>query len=329
MNALLLEQTSDGVVPHLSVLASSDLSDQGDVLVEVAYSSLNYKDGLAVTGQGKVIRGTYPFVPGIDLAGTVVESGSGRFKPGDPVVATGFGLGETHWGGYAQQMRVPSDGLVHLPGGLEPFDAMALGTAGFTAMLSVLALEKHGLRPEIGDVVVTGATGGVGSIAVLLMAAAGHRVLASSGKADAEEYLRNLGAAERLPREVLAKGAARPLDSARWAGAVDAVGGTTLAALISQMDRHASVAVCGLAGGAELHTTVLPFILRGVNLLGIDSNTCPRALREHAWRRLALTVPREKLHRLTTTISLAEVPQWSERILRGEITGRVVVDVNA
>ncbi len=329
MNALLLEQTETGVTPRLTLLDLADLPGAGEVLVEVAYSSLNYKDGLAVTGQGKIIRGDYPFVPGIDLAGTVLESADPRFAPGDAVVGTGYGLGETHWGGYAQRMRVRAEGLVHLPAGLDAWSAMVLGTAGFTAMLAVLALESHGLLPDGGEVVVTGATGGVGSLAVLLLAQAGHRVVASSGKAEAEDYLTTLGAAERLPREVLEKGAARPLESARWIGAVDTVGGTTLAALLSQMHRHASIAVCGLAGGADLHTTVMPFILRGVNLLGIDSNTCPRPLREHAWRRLALALSPEMLQQLATTIPLAQVPEWSRRIVEGGVTGRVVVDVNA
>lgn len=329
MNALLLERSPEGISPKIRALQGADLPQTGDVLVEVAYSSLNYKDGLAVTGRGKVVRGEYPFVPGIDLAGTVLHSEHPRFQPGDRVVGTGYGLGETHWGGYAQQMRVRGDGLVHLPRGLDAHAAMAIGTAGFTAMLAVLALEGHGLSAGTGDVCVTGATGGVGSLAVLLLAQRGHRVVASSGKADAEAYLESLGAAERIPREVLGNGPERPLESARWAGAVDTVGGPTLAALLSQTDRHGSVAACGLAASAELHTTVMPFILRGVNLLGIDSNTCPLPLREHAWRRLERDVPREVLTRITTTIGLAEVPLWSERILRGEVVGRVVVDVNA
>ncbi len=329
MKALLLTQSSKGISAEITTLTDSDLPVEGSVVVDVAYSSLNYKDGLAVTGRGKIIRGDYPFVPGIDLAGTVGSSDDARFVTGDRVVGTGYGLGETHWGGYAQRMRVRGEGLVHLPDGLDAFDAMALGTAGFTAMLSVLALEAHDVRPGRGEVVVTGATGGVGSIAVLLLAHTGHRVIASSGKAEAEEYLLSLGAAQRIPRDELGDGPEHALESARWAGAVDTVGGKTLASLLSQTQRHGSVAACGLAGGAELSTTVMPFILRGVNLLGIDSNTCPRPLREHAWRRLNASVPRDKLRALTTTIGLDEVAEWSARILQGGVTGRVVVDVNS
>ncbi len=329
MRALLLSRTADGIQPEVQSLSDTDLPDVGEVVVDVAYSSLNYKDALAVTGKGKIIRGDYPFVPGIDLAGTVVRSSDARFETGDRVVGTGFGLGETHWGGYAQRMRVRADGLVPLPEGLSPFEAMALGTAGFTAMLSILALEAHNVRPGRGDVVVTGASGGVGSIAILLLAHLGHRVVASSGKADAEAYLRSLGAAERIGRGVLGEGPEHALESARWAGAVDTVGGKTLAAILSQLQRHGSVAACGLAGGAELQTTVMPFILRGVNLLGIDSNTCPRAFREHAWRRLNVAIPRQALADLTETVALDAVPAWSEKLLQGGVTGRVVVDVNA
>ncbi len=329
MNALVLRNATGTLAARVETLNPDALPGSGGVRVEVAYSSLNYKDGLAVTGRGKVVRGEYPFVPGIDLAGTVVASDDTRFAPGSRVVATGWGLGETHWGGFAQQQRVQADGLVALPETLSLHDAMALGTAGLTAMLSLLALEAHALLPGAGDVVVTGASGGVGSLAVLLLAEAGHRVVASSGKAEAEGLLKRLGAQQRIGREVLGGGATRPLETARWAGAVDTVGGATLAALLSGMQRHASVAACGLAGGAELHTTVMPFILRGVNLLGIDSNTCPQPLREHAWRRLARLVPRDKLAALTTTIPLADVPAWSEKIVGGGVTGRVVVDVNA
>ena len=299
---------------------------EGDVLVRVAYSSLNYKDGLAVTGKGKVVRAGFPFVPGIDLAGTVEASGADAYRPGDAVVLTGWGTGEARWGGFATHARASAAHLVRLPDGLDPFEAMALGTAGLTAMLAVLALERQGLAGD-GDVLVTGASGGVGSLAVHLLARAGRRVVASSGKADAAGWLRGLGAAEVVGREAVA--ATRPLESARWAGAVDTVGGETLAAVLAALRPHASVAACGNARSADLATTVFPFILRGVNLLGVDSNTCPVALREAAWACLARDVDRAALRALTTTVPLADVPAWAETILRGEVRGRVVVDVNA
>lgn len=327
-NALVLDEAGDRLAAAVRSLTTSDLPE-GDVLVAVQYSSLNYKDGLAVTGKGKIIRGSYPFVPGIDLVGTVVASQSPQFAEGDVVVGTGWGLGELHWGGYSQQQRLRSDWLVPLPAGLSPKAAMVVGTAGLTAMLSVLALEAHGIGPDRGEVVVTGASGGVGSMAVALLGALGYTVVASTGSAAAHDYLRGLGAARVIDREELGRGPARPMDSARWAGAVDAVGGETLAAILSQLDRHGCVAACGLAGGASLQTTVFPFILRGVSLLGIDSNTCPNDLRRTAWERIAGTLSAETLDRMTAgVISLGEVPEASERILRGGVQGRLVVDVN-
>ncbi len=299
----------------------------GDVLVHVQYSSLNYKDGLAVTGKGKVIRGGYPFVPGIDLAGLVESSTHPDFVTGDAVVLTGYGTGEARWGGFATHARVSGDHLLHVPEGLDLFDVMALGTAGFTAMLATMALEKAGFMD--GDCVVTGASGGVGSLAVLLLARAGHRVVASTGKETAAAYLRDLGATEVVGRDVLGGGAHRPLDAARWGGAVDTVGGATLAALLATMQPHASVASCGNAQGFALETTVFPFILRGVNLLGVDSNTCPMPLRKEAWARLAREVPRDTLHDLTTTIGLDDVPAFAAQIVDGAVRGRVVVDLGA
>ncbi|MBV9656961.1 MAG: oxidoreductase [Verrucomicrobia bacterium] len=305
----------------------------GEVVVEVSYSSLNYKDGLAVTGKGKILR-QLPIVPGIDLAGTVVAAGNdagGHLQVGDEVIVTGWGVGEQTSGGYAGCARVQADWCVRLPAGLDARQAMGIGTAGLTAMLCVLALEDHGVAPGKGrEVVVTGAAGGVGSVAVALLAKLGHRVVASTGRVEEErEYLRGLGAADLLARDVLAKPSGKPLDSERWAGGVDAVGGETLAAVLRQTRTHGSVAACGLAGGAHLPTTVHPFILRGVNLLGIDSNTCPRPRREQAWQRLATDLDRAKLERMIEVIALRDVPRYAEEILAGKVRGRVVVDVQA
>ncbi|MEX0747366.1 MAG: MDR family oxidoreductase, partial [Rhodothermales bacterium] len=301
----------------------------GDTLVAVLYSSLNYKDGLAVTGRGKIIRGDYPFVPGIDLVGRIEETESARFNPGDLVIGTGWGLGEAHWGGYAQVQRVESSWLVPLPADLSPQDAMTMGTAGLTAMLAVMALKDHGVTPGSGEVVVSGASGGVGSISVALLAHEGFNVVASTGSAEAGEYLLRLGAHRVIDRGLLGEGPKRPLDSAQWAGAVDSVGGATLAAILSRLQTHGSVAACGLAGGHELHTTVFPFILRGVNLLGIDSNTCPNDLRERAWSYLSHALTEDMLGEIRSAIiGLEEIPEFSERLLAGDLRGRVVVDVN-
>jgi acrylyl-CoA reductase (NADPH) len=326
--ALVLHQDGDAVRPAVETVDETRLPE-GDVLIDVAYSSLNYKDGLAVTDRGKIVRAPYPFVPGIDLAGTVAESASPAFVPGDAVILTGWGTGEDRWGGFAERARASAAHLVRLPEGMSPKEAMRVGTAGFTAMLAVMALEEMGVTPEAGDVVVTGASGGVGSTAVALLARAGYRVVASTGKAHAHDYLEKLGAAEVVGREVLGAGARRPLDTARWAGAVDAVGGETLAALLSQTQRHGCVAACGLAGSHRLDTTVFPFILRGVVLYGIDSNTATAARRETAWARLAEAVRAGAFEGVETTITLEEVIPWSEKIVAGETMGRVVVDVQA
>jgi len=321
--ALVLDQQDSEIRVSLQELAADALPD-GDVLVRVAYSSLNYKDGLAVTGKGKVVR-RYPMVPGIDLAGTVEVSRSPAWKPGDAVVLTGWGIGEQHWGGYAQLARVKADWLVLLPDGLSLRDAMAIGTAGFTAMLCVLALEERGLTPGGRPVIVTGASGGVGSVATAVLAHLGYHVVASTGREEAHEYLRSLGAQEIVGR--LAP-TGKPLESERWGGAVDTVGGQTLAALLPAMARGTSVAACGNAGGAELTTTVLPFILRGVSLLGIDSVMCPPERRRAAWSRLARELPREALNQMVQVASLQDVPRLSQEILQNHIRGRVVVDVN-
>ena len=300
----------------------------GDVLVSVAYSSLNYKDGLAVTGRGQVVR-RYPLVPGIDLAGTVIESESAAFKPGDEVIALGWGIGEFHWGGYAQLARLQADWLTPLPAGLNFQQAMAIGTAGFTAMLAVLALEKHGVTPDAGEIMVTGASGGVGSLAVAILARLGYQVVASTGRAETHKYLRRLGAGRIVDRTALGQLPDRPLASAQWAGAVDVVGGDTLAALLASLSPGGSVAACGLVGGSKLNTTVFPFILRGVNLLGINSVYCQLSQRLEVWQRLEQDLPLDLLELMTQVAPLAEVLALSRQILDGQILGRVVVDVNA
>ena len=324
MRALVLH---DDAEPRARIeTVSTESLPEGDVTVRVSHSSLNYKDGLAITGAGKIVRGAYPFVPGIDAVGTVEHSGSEAWEEGDAVILTGWGTGEDRWGGYAERLRASAEHLVALPAGLSPEDAMTAGTAGFTAMLSVLALERWGVAPRAGEVAVTGATGGVGSFAVALLAAAGHTVVATTGTPARADYLRALGAAAVEDRAGLGAGAARPLERGRWAGAVDSVGGRTLAALLAQLQAHGAVAACGLAGGATLETTVFPFILRGAALLGIDSNTCPRELRQRAWDRLAAAFADGTLDGVErTTIGLGDLPEWGARIVRGETVGRVVV----
>jgi len=325
--ALRLDETDGRVSASVSDVDDNALPE-GDVTVAVDYSTLNYKDGMVVNGLGKLVR-TYPHIPGIDFSGTVEQSRNPRFKPGDKVVLTGWHVGERHWGGYAERARVKGDWLVPLPEGLTTFDAMAVGTAGFTAMLAVMALEQHGLQPGSGDVLVTGASGGVGSVAVALLAQAGHRPVALTGRIAEGDYLKGLGAAEILPRETFLEGDARPLDKERWAGCVDAVGGAVLGRVLAQLSYGASVAAVGLAGGAKLETTVMPFLLRGVNLLGIDSVQCPSDRREAAWQRIARDLPVEKLRAMTQTAPLGDVPQLASAILKGEVRGRVVIDVRA
>lgn len=305
-----------------------DVLPEGEVLVSVAYSSLNYKDGLAVTGQGRVIR-KFPLVPGIDFAGTVLESASPAFKTGDQVVLTGWGVGESHWGGFAQMARVKAEWLVPLPQGLTLKQAMGIGTAGFTAMLSVMALEEKGLTPaDQREVVVTGAAGGVGSVAVAILAKLGYNVVASTGRAELHDYLRQLGAKQILDRSVLAK-PGKPLESERWAGVVDTVGGDALAALLPGMAQNTSIAACGNAAGFALNTTVFPFILRGVSILGINSVLVPQPRRLAAWSRLAQDLPLDKLEAMMQEAPLDAVPELSQQILKGQIKGRVVIDVNA
>jgi acrylyl-CoA reductase (NADPH) len=331
-SALLLRTKKGDVHADVCSLDAADLPAVGDeaVLLEVLYSSLNYKDGLAVTGTGAVIRGEYPMVPGIDLVGRVQESRHDGFDPGDLAIGTGWQLGEAVWGGYTQQARVNGNTLVPLPEGLTPRQSMIVGTAGLTAMLAVLALEEHGVEPGAGEVVVTGASGGAGSIAVALLGSLGYAAVASTGSTEAHAYLRALGAGRIVPRSEFEEGPARPMDSGRWAGAIDAVGGDTLATILSQVQRHGSVAAFGNAGGHALHTSVLPFILRGVNLLGIDSNTCPNARRRTAWKRLAEVLTDAHYERIhTDTIALDAIPEAARRIVEGQVQGRILVDLAA
>ena len=325
--ALVLENPDGTVRAAVKELPISSLPE-GDVLVSIAYSSLKYKDALAVTNRGKIVR-RFPMVPGIDFSGVVVESTSGLFKPGDPVVLTGWGIGEEHWGGFAQFARVKSEWLLPLSQGLTLKQAMQIGTAGLTAMFCVMALEEHGVRPDKGEIVVTGATGGVGCIAVMLLAKLGYKVVASTGKADAHESLKSLGAHEVIDRNALATRSDKPLERGRWAGAVDSVGGDTLGALLRQMEREGCVTSVGLAGGAELHATVYPFILRAVSLIGISSVYMAAERRRAAWTRLAGELPMETLDRLTQIIRLADVPALAEQMIDGKTRGRVVIDVNA
>jgi len=324
--ALILEQHENQVSAEVR-LVPRDALPAGDVLVRVAYSGLNYKDGLAIRGKNKVVR-SYPMVPGIDFVGTVEESGSPVYQPGDEVILTGWGVGERHWGGMAQYARVKSEWLVPLPDSLTPRDAMAIGTAGFTAMLSLMALEELGLTPDGREVLVTGASGGVGSLAVALLAALGYTVVASTGRADAHDYLRALGAKEIIDRAPLtAEGG--PMGSARWAGAIDTVGGATLPGVIRTLVPNASVAACGNAGGFDLPTSVLPFILRGVNLLGINSLDTPIERRKVAWDRLARELPRDALQRTAHVVPLRDAIPLADQILRSQVRGHTVIDVNA
>lgn len=325
--ALVLNE-KDGKVEHqVTELATSDLPE-GDVLVRVEYSDVNYKDGMVVNGIGGLVR-SYPHVPGIDFSGTVEESGHDRFKPGDRVVLTGWRVGEVHWGGYAQLARVKGEWLVPLPDGLSTRQAMAVGTAGFTSMLCVMSLERHGVVPDSGKVLVTGAAGGVGSVAVAILAHLGYTVAASTGREQLHDYLRSLGASEIVPRSELSEPGKRPLETETWAGAVDTVASTTLARVLAQVKYGGSVAACGLASGPKLETTVIPFLLRGVNLLGIDSVMQPYESRVRVWDRVVDDLPHDKLEAMTEVVGLDEVAEAASSILSGQVRGRLVVDVNA
>jgi acrylyl-CoA reductase (NADPH) len=323
--AIKIEKTDSGQNVALTDFDEKDLMD-GDVTVRVEWSTVNYKDGLAVTGKAPVVR-RWPMIGGIDLAGTVESSSNPDWKPGDKVVLNGWGLGETHLGGYAEKARVKGDWLVRLPRTISTRDAMAIGTAGYTAMLAVIALERHGLTPEKGPLVVTGAAGGVGSVALTILAKRGFQVTASTGRPEEADYLKGLGATEIIERKELS-GTPRPLGKERWAGGVDSVGSTTLANVISMLRYRGAVAACGLAGGMDLPTSVAPFILRGVSLLGIDSVYRPRADREEAWKRLEFDLDRGKLLEMTTEIGLADVVEAGRQIVEGRVRGRIVVKIS-
>ena len=326
-NALVVEKDEDSGKTSAAVQQIDvDQLPAGDVTVAVEFSTVNYKDGLCIGPGGGLVR-QYPHVPGIDFAGTVEASDDDRYAPGDKVVLTGWRVGEVHWGGYAQKARVKADWLVPLPKGLDTRQAMAVGTAGFTSMLAVMALEDHGIKQ--GPVLVTGAAGGVGSVAVAILAALGHEVAAVTGRPETADYLTGLGATQIVAREELNETTKRPLEAEAWAGCVDAVGGEMLARVLGQMKYGASVAAVGLAGGANLPATVIPFLLRGVNLLGIDSVMQPYENRLRAWQRIAKDLPMDKLDAMVQPATLSDLPQLGRDILKGQVKGRVVVDVNA
>lgn len=329
-NALIVDKDPQNARTSAAVRQISiDDLPQGDVLVAVDYSTVNYKDGLCI-GPGAGLVRTYPHVPGIDFAGTVETSADPRYAPGDKVVLTGWRVGENHWGGYAQKARVKADWLVPLPDGLSGRQAMAVGTAGLTAMLSVMALEDHGLRPGAGPVLVTGAAGGVGSVATAILGHLGHEVAAVTGRPEQGDYLRALGASRIVPRADLAEATAKPLESEQWAGCIDAVAGAMLGRVLKQMKYGSSVAAVGLAAGMQIEGALItPFILRGVNLLGIDSVMQPYDNRLRAWQRIARDLPMDRLEAMIVPATLSDLPQLGTDILKGQVRGRVVVDVNA
>lgn len=324
--ALVLDEADGKVAADIRELDEAALPE-GDVTVAVAYSTVNYKDGMILNGIGRLVK-SYPHIPGIDFAGTVESSASPAFKPGDPVILTGWRVGEVRWGGYATRARVKAEWLVPLPAGLSLRQSMAIGTAGLSAMLALMSLEERGLSPyDEGEVLVTGAAGGVGSIAVALLSALGYRVAAATGRTEAHDYLRDLGAASILGRDELARGPQRPLEAARWAGAIDNVGGTPLATVLAGLRPHASCAAVGNAAGPDFPGSVIPFLLRGVNLLGIDSAFCPSERRVAAWQRLANELPLDRLEWMTEAVPLAEVAARGADILAGRVRGRTLVEV--
>lgn len=322
---ILIEKDDAGYRANIKDIDEGQLPD-GDVTVRVSHSTLNYKDGLAITGKGPVVR-RFPMVPGIDLVGTVESSTHSDYKPGDSVLLNGWGVGEGHWGGLAQKARVKGDWLVPLPAQFSPRQAMAIGTAGYTAMLCVLALERHGVTPAHGEIVVSGAAGGVGSVATAMLAKLGYTVVAVSGRTEETDYLKHLGASEVLNRAEFGT-PGKPLGKERWAGAVDVVGSHTLANICATTKYRGVVTACGLAGGMDFPATVAPFILRGVTLAGIDSVMCPRIERLEAWRRLGTDLDVSKLEMISTEISLANAIPTASKLVNGEIRGRVIVDVN-
>lgn len=328
-NAVIVEKDEDGSVSAgVQQIDESRLPEEGTVTVAVEYSTVNYKDGLCLTGSGGLVR-TFPHVPGIDFAGTVEASDDDRYQPGDKVVLTGWRVGEVWWGGYSQKARVKADWLVPLPKGLTTRQAMAVGTAGFTSMLAVMALEDHGLKPGGAPVLVTGAAGGVGSVATAILAKRGYDVAAVTGRPETEGYLRDLGATTIVPREEVAEPSGKPLERESWSGCIDAVGGGMLAKVLTQISYGGSVAAVGLAGGAKLPATVIPFLLRGVNLLGIDSVMRPYEDRIRAWNRIVDDLPMDKLDAMVEEKTLSDLPDLGPAILKGQVRGRVVVDVNA
>src|SRR5262245_34892984 len=322
--AIVIEKGDGGKTARLTDFDEADLM-AGDVTVRVEWSTVNYKDGLAITGKAPVVR-RFPMIAGIDFAGTVESSSHPQWKPGDRVILNGWGLGETHLGGYAEKARVKGDWLVGLPARNSARGAMAIGTAGYTAMLAVMALERHGVAPRHGPVIVTGAAGGVGSVAVALLAKLGFAVVASTGRPAEADYLKSLGAREIIERKELA-GASKPLGPERWAGGIDTVGSTTLANVLSMTRYGGAVAACGLAGGMDLPATVAPFILRGVSLIGVDSVMCPLERRREAWRRLASDLDAGKLAAMTSEIDLSGVTEAGRRIVEGRVRGRIVVKI--
>ena len=325
-NALVLRQDENNTVSTVEQLTIADLPE-GDVLLAVEYSSINYKDSMAVTGTGKIVR-TWPMVPGIDLTGTVIESQSDSYKAGDKVVLTGWSVGEKYWGGYSQIQRVQSKWLIPLPEAIDGKTAMAIGTAGLTAMLCVLALEDAGITPTTGPIVVTGAGGGVGSVATAILSSLGYSVTAVSGRSSTHTYLKGLGAKEIISREDMAQ-PSRPLEAQKWAGAVDTVGDAILARVLAETDYNGCVAACGLAGGFKLPTTVMPFILRNVRLQGVDSVMCPNERRQKAWKRLATDLPAGALSEINRVVGLNDIKQVAEDMMAGKVQGRTVVDLNA
>ena len=327
-NAILVEQTAPTEVTVKVQKLHEDQLPDGEVTVAIEFTTVNYKDGLCLQANGGLVR-NYPHVPGIDFAGTVESSADPRYQVGDKVVLTGWGVGERYWGGFSQKARIKADWLVPLPDGLTTQQAMTIGTAGFAAMIAVLALEEHGLKPEDGEVLVTGAAGGVGSIATAILGKLGYEVAAVTGRPETAGYLTSLGATRIIPRSEIDTVSKKPLESMTWAGCVDAVGGEMLARVVGQLKYGASVAAVGLAGGANLPASVIPFLLRGVNLLGIDSVMYPVEKRLVAWQRLATDLPLDKLDAMIHRATLADIPVLGAEILKGRIKGRVVVDVNA
>ena len=322
--AIFISKTDQGQAVELRELSDADLME-GDVTVAVEHSTVNYKDGLALTGKAPILR-KYPLIPGVDFSGTVSASSHAEFKRGDKVVLNGWGVGESHHGGYAGRARVPGDWLVRLPDRVSTAEAMAIGTAGYTAMLAVMALEEQGVKQGDGDIVVTGAAGGLGSVSIALLAKLGFTVIASTGRTSEEAYLGSLGASAIMDRNEFGA-PVKPLGKMRWAGAIDSVGSVTLAHILSQTKYGGTVAACGLAQGSDLPATVMPFILRGVKLIGIDSVHCPKARRIEAWQRLARDLDKSKLAAMTSHVKLADVPRMAAEIVAGRIRGRIVVDI--